>query len=353
MAIRRPAGTFNEKYAEDMAIVRTKTQWAMLVGFLVFLFAVPMFANERWLALISTIAVTVIAVHGLNVTTGYCGQISLGQAAFMAVGAYCSGLLSGMFGLPFWLCLICAGLAAGLVGVVFGLPSVRVKGFYLALATLAAHFIIMYVIVIPYPEVTGGSNMLSVPAATLGSIAFTSEKSCYYLIMVVAVLVTIFVKNLARMNVGRAFVAIRDNDLAAEAMGINVFRYKLLAFFVGCFLAGIAGSLWAHYCRVISPDDFTLMKAVWLVGMLIVGGLGSTLGAIMGVVFIQVLNELAMTAGPMLVKALPALGMNACAALVAMAFGVVVILFLVFEPRGLAHRWEILKSSYRLWPFSY
>jgi branched-chain amino acid transport system permease protein len=132
-----------------------------------------------------------------------------------------------------------------------------------------------------------------------------------------------------------------------------VFRYKILAFFIGCFLAGIAGSLWANYCRVISPDDFTLTKAIWLVGMLIVGGMGSTVGAIIGTIFIQILNELITFAGPTLITIFPELGVNSVAAWLQIGFGLVVILFLVFEPRGLAHRWEILKSSYRLWPFSY
>ena len=353
MAIRRPAGTFDSTYDKDMAIVRTRAQWGILIAFLILLCVLPAFVSGRWLAVINTIAVYIIAVHGVNVVTGYCGQISLGQAAFMAVGAYSSALLSGMFGVPFLFCLILGGLAAGLAGIIFGLPSVRVKGYYLAIATLAAQFIIMYLIIIPYPQITGGSNFLRVPPATLGGITFTSESSSYYLIMVVAVIVTFFVKNLARTRVGRAFVAIRDNDLAAEAMGINVFRYKLLAFFIGCFLAGIAGSLWAHYCRAISPDDFSFMKSLWFVGMIIVGGMGSTLGPILGVILIQILNELITDAGPALSAMFPQVGVNVTAAMVQISFGLVIVLFLVFEPRGLAHRWEIFKSSYRLWPFSY
>lgn len=354
MAIARPSGTFNSSYSEDMAILRTKEQWFMLAALIGFLLAMPLFASDHMLAIGTTIAVFLIAVHGLNITTGYCGQINLGQAAFMAVGGYTSALLAIHLGLSFWLCLPTAGLVTGLVGLLFGLPSVKVKGFYLALTTLAAQYIIIYIIKTPAYEWTGGSICLpGIPPARLGGIVLASEASYYYLAIAFTIVMTFFAKNLARSNIGRAFVAIRDNDLAAEAMGISLARYKLLAFFIGCFYAGIAGSLWAHYTRVISPDDFTLLKSIWFVGMLIVGGLGSTTGAILGVIFIQVLDELVVIFGPTLASLFPAIGAGISAALALMVFALVVILFLVFEPRGLAHRWQIFKNSYRLWPFSY
>jgi branched-chain amino acid transport system permease protein len=239
------------------------------------------------------------------------------------------------------------------VGILFGLPSLKVKEFYLALTTIAAQFIILYMIKTPFPEVTGGAIALHVPAVSLWGFVFETEEHFYYLIMFFLFLMTFFAKSITRSHIGRAFVAIRDNDIAAEAMGINLYYYKLLAFFIGCFYAGIAGAIWASYVKVISPDDFTLMGSIWMMGMLIIGGLGTTLGPIFGVIFIKALEELVLLSGPIIAAAIPQIGGQLSAASVEMAFGLALILFLIYEPRGFAHRWEILKESYRLWPFSY
>jgi branched-chain amino acid transport system permease protein len=295
----------------------------------------------------------VIALQGLNILSGYCGQISIGHTAFMAVGAYSTAILSGRYGIPFWLCLPCSGLLAGFVGVLFGLPSLRIKGYYLALTTIAAQFIIIYLIKNPFPEITGGAIALHVPDITLGKFIFESESRFYYLIIGLALLMTYFAKSMMRSHMGRAFIAIRDNDIAAEAMGINLYKYKLQAFFIKYFYAGVAGSMWAAYSRVISPDDFTLSNSIWQMGMLIVGGLGSTLGPIFGALFIKLLNELCVVAGPLITSLVPQIGAQFSAALIEMTFGATIVLFLVYEPRGIAHRWEITKESYRLWPFSY
>ena len=324
-----------------------------MIGLFFFLALFPLFADEYWLSIVSTIAVTVIALQGLNILSGYCGQISIGHTAFMAVGAYSSVLLAEHLGLPFWLALPCAGLCAGLVGIFFGLPSLKVKGLYLALTTIAAQFIILYLIRNPFAKYTGGAIAMQVPAVTLGKFVFETETHFYYLIMVFTILMTFFAKSITRSHFGRAFVAIRDNDIAAEGMGINLHRYKLLSFFIGCFYAGISGCLWAFYAQVISPDDFTLMNSIWQMGMLIVGGMGCTLGPIFGAIFIKALNEICTIGGPILASTIPWLGSQVSAALVEMIFAMILIFFLVYEPRGLAHRWEILKESYRLWPFSY
>jgi branched-chain amino acid transport system permease protein len=171
--------------------------------------------------------------------------------------------------------------------------------------------------------------------------------------MIMLIIMTFFAKSLMRSHFGRTFVAIRDNDIASEAMGISLYKYKLLAFFLGCFYAGIAGSIWAAYSRVISPDDFTLTNSIWYMGMMIIGGLGSTLGPFFGAIFIGVLREACVLCGPWVTSIIPQLGAQITASLVEMTFGITIILFLVFEPRGLSHRWEIMKESYRLWPFSY
>jgi branched-chain amino acid transport system permease protein len=347
-----PCGTFNQSYAQDMAILRTKTQWVILFVFLIFLFACPLFLSDTILTIMTIIGITIIAVLGLNILTGYCGQISLGHAGFMAVGAYTSGILCAKLGWSFWAALPCAALAAGIAGLIFGLPSLKIKGFYLIMATIAAHFIIIWVILQLY-NVTGGANGLAVPRPEIGGIVLKSEGSYFYLVMIIACLATFLAKNIVRTRAGRAFIAVRDNDLAAEVMGINLWSYKLLAFFIGCVYAGVAGSLSVHYIAFASVDQFPFMNSVWYLGMLIVGGMGSTAGAIFGTVFLKLLDELVTISGPILAATFPAIAVQAAASLSLIMRGLIIILFLIFEPRGLAHRWQMVKAYYRLWPFSY
>ncbi len=351
--MRLPSGVFNVSYLQDMTVFRTPYHRFGMMGLIGLLLLFPLFSSQYFLVLFNTIAVTVIALQGLNILAGYCGQISIGHSAFMAVGAYSSALLAARLGVPFWMCLPLAGLGAGLAGIFFGLPSLKVKEFYLALTTIAAQFIVIYLIKTPFPEITGGAIALHVPPLRVGGFTFETEVHFFYLILACVIATTFLAKSLTRSHIGRAFVAIRDNDIAAEAMGINLYKYKLLAFFIGCLFAGVAGAVWAVYVKVISPDDFTLMNSIWLMGMLIVGGLGTTLGPILGAIFIKALNELVILTAPLISAAMPQIGGQISAALVEMVFGLTIILFLIYEPRGLVHRWEILKESYRLWPFSY
>jgi len=347
-----PCGTRNYTYAEDMAIVRTRTQRVMLVAFLALLFTAPLYLGNYWLGVVNLIGITLVAATGLNILTGYCGQLSIGHAGFIAVGAYTSAILTGRLELPFLVGLICAGLTAGLVGLIFGMPSMRVKGFYLAITTIAAQFIIIWVI--NHWGVTGGFVGIRVPYASIGGFVFDSETSQFYLIMGITALCIFFATNLARTRMGRAFVAIRDNDLAAEVMGINLLRYKLLAFFIGCFLAGIAGSLLAHWIGFVNAEHFSISESILYVAMLIIGGLGTTLGPILGVVFIRLLQQvLTVEVVPFLEGTFSALPAGFATGVTPMLFGLAIILFLIFEPRGLAHRWMLSKAAYRLWPFSY
>jgi len=332
-----------------MAIFRTRTHWVMLIAFLIFLFTCPLFFGDRILTILTIMGITVISVHGLNILTGYCNQISMGHAGFMAVGAYTSAILTAKLGFSFWAALPCAALAAGIVGLIFGLPSLRIKGFYLIMATIAAHFIIIWVILQLY-GITGGSDGLAVPRPEIGGFVFKSKSSYFYLVMIIACLGTFLAKNIVRTRAGRAFIAIRDNELAAEVMGVNLWIYKLQAFFIGCVYAGVAGSLLVHYVAFATTDQFPFMNSVWYLGMLIVGGMGSTAGAIFGVVFLKLLDELVTIVGPILSAAVAP---QAAASLSLIMRGLVIILFLIFEPRGLAHRWEMVKSYYRLWPFSH
>ncbi len=347
-----PCGTRNFNYASDMAIMRTKTHWVLFFSFLVLLFAAPLYLNNYWLGVFNLLAITVIAATGLNILVGYCGQLSIGHAGFMAVGAYTAAILTNRFELPFLVGLICAGLMAGIIGLIFGLPSVRVKGFYLAITTIAAQFIIIWVI--NHWGLTGGFEGIRVPYASIGGFVFRSEASQFYLMMVITVLGIFFAKNLARTKVGRAFIAVRDNDLAAEVMGINPLYYKLLAFFIGCFYAGIAGALYAHWAGSLYAEQFSFTESILYVGMIIIGGLGTTLGPILGVVGISLLKQF-LTVGvvPFLENTFTMLPSGFATGVAPMVFGLVIILFLILEPRGLAHRWSLLKASYRMWPFSY
>jgi len=344
-----PCGVFNRNYEEDMAIVRTRLQWAWLIGFLILLFSFPLFLPGEYLYLLIYMGVGVIAALGLNILTGYCGQISIGQSAFMGVGAFSAGLLMTKTGLPFWFALPIGGIMAGLVGLLFGIPSLRVKGLYLALATLAAQFIIYFFIV----HFFEGDKGVHIPPPAIGGLVFSTDESFYYIVMALTVLFTFFAKSIVRTRAGRAFIAIRDNDIAAEVMGINIFRYKLLAFFVGCFFAGIAGALWATYMGLASAEHYTLLDSIWLLGMIVVGGLGTVSGTIFGVVFIRGFEYLVQLITPVLSGAIPALSGNMLAAFEVLSFGLIILLFLIFEPRGLNHRWEIIKTSCRLHPWAH
>jgi branched-chain amino acid transport system permease protein len=344
-----PCGIFSPSYAEDMAIVRTKAQWVILLVFLVFLFSAPLYFSDRILTIMTIIGITIISVHGLNILTGYCGLLSIGHVAFMAVGGYTSAVLCAKFGWTFWAALPCAALMAGMMGLLFGLPSLRVKGFYLIMATIAAHFIIIWLI-LQLRSITGGGDGMAVPRVAIGSFVFKSKSSYFYLVMIIACLATFVAVNITRTRAGRAFIAIRDNELAAEVMGVNLWTYKLLAFFIGCIFAGVAGSLLVHYYAFASPTQFPFMDSVWFLGMLIVGGMGSTTGAIFGAVSLKLLDELVTIVGPILSAVVAA---QAAASLGLIMRGLILILFLIFEPRGLAHQWEKIKAYFKLWPFSY
>ena len=344
-----PTGIRSYTYAQDMAIFRTKTHWVWLAVLLAFLFTAPLYWGNYWLGVANLIGITTIAAMGLNILTGYCGQLSIGHAGFIAVGAYTAAIMTNRFELPFLVGLICAGGVAGLVGMVFGIPSLRVKGFYLAISTIAAQFIIIWVIN-HWTSVTGGFNGMSVPPVSIGGLSFVTQASQFYLIMVIVIIVVFLAKNLSRTRVGRAFVAIRDNDLAAQVMGISLFRYKLLAFFIGCFLAGIAGSLFAHWTGFLNAENFTMMDSILYVGIIIIGGLGTTVGPIFGVLFIRLLQQLMTQISPVMEGALPNLPAGFTTGIGPMVFGLAIILFLIFMPRGLAHRWSLLRASYRLWP---
>ncbi len=344
-------GDFRETFAQDMAIFETAFARRALVAFLLLLLAVPLVAGSYWLDVANRIGIAVIGAVGLNILTGFTGQISLGNAAFLAVGAYTTALLAGRFALPFPLVIPAAGAATALVGMVFGIPSLRLKGLYLAMATLAAHFVVEFTVV-HWESVTGGVNGTSVPAPHLLGLSLDSDARLFYLILPLAAFLLLFAKNLFRTRTGKAFVAIRDHDISAEVMGVNVFKYKLLSFGVSSFYVGVAGSLLAYQARIISPENFPITVAIDYLAMVIIGGLGSVLGSILGAVFITLMPELLRLLSGTLSGTFPHM-VQLFASLKMGLFGLTIVLFLMFEPDGMAARWHRIRNYWKLYPFSY
>jgi branched-chain amino acid transport system permease protein len=344
------SGDFRTSYQADMAIFDSDLSRWLLAVFGIALLAFPAVATSYWLDVMNRVGIAVIAALGLNVLTGFTGQISLGNAAFLSVGAYTTAWLAGK-GVPFVVAMYVSGLVSALVGMVFGIPSLRLKGLYLAIATLAAHFIIEFVVV-HWEAVTGGVNGISVPSAQLGPFAFDSDKRLYYLVLAAAAFHLWFAKNLFRTRMGKAFIAVRDHDISAEVMGVNVFKYKLYAFAISSFFVGVAGSLLAYQAKIISPENFPLGVAIDQLGMIIIGGLGSVLGSILGAAFITLLPEFLRLLTSALSAWFPGL-VQLFAALKLGVFGLTIVLFLIFEPDGMAARWHRIKAYWKLYPFSY
>jgi len=351
--MRLPSGTYNVSYEEDMAIIRTRTQWWLFSLFILFLFLLPFIpgiGSRYMLGMINVALIWMVAVLGLCILTGFCGQISLGHAAFMACGAYTSAILMTHLNIGFWLAAPLAVLLTALVGVFFGLPALRLKGLYLIMATLAAQYIIIYFFT-HIPALTGGGEGMRVPIARLGDFELIGANANYYLILTSTVLATFIAVNIGRSQIGRAFISIRDNDIAAEVLGVNLTKYKLMAFAIGCGFAGWAGALWANNSQMLAYEQFSIMNSLWFLGALIVGGQGSVLGAIFGVLFVRLLFEGMTEIAPILSRILP--GAISIGSVGQITFGLAIILFLIFEPRGLSHRWQIIKASYRLFPFAH
>lgn len=353
MAVLRPAGEFDTSYAYDMATIRQRWQWWLLMAFILALYLLPFIASQSLVSLVNRIAITIITVQGLNLLTGYTGQISLGQAAFMTAGGYISALLVNYLGWSFFAALPVAALGAGVIGLVFGLPSLRVKGFYLAMATLAAQFIIPWFTRNAFPEILNGAQGLNVQVPVLFGIEFNNPQKYLFISLTALVLSTIAAHNISRSRLGRALIAIRDHDLAAELLGVNLFKYKLQAFFLAAVYAGVAGALAAHNIRHLNSETFGLIDSVVFLGMLVIGGLGSNLGPILGSLVVELLTEGATLFGPFFITLFPATAAGAVQALRPLFFGTTLMLFLIFEPRGLAHRWQLVKAAWRLRPFSH
>ncbi|MFC1883199.1 branched-chain amino acid ABC transporter permease [Thermodesulfobacteriota bacterium] len=348
-----PCGNFNESYQEELKIFETDfgRLW-LLIGLGILFGVIPFISSTYMLYILNTIGIYAIAAIGLNLLIGYTGQISLGHGAFFGVGAYAAAILSTRVGFPFWAAMLSAGFITAAVGIVFGLPSSRLKHLYLLIATLAGQFIIEYVL-LQWEALTGGIHGIVVTDSTLFGIDLGNDRTFYYVIFICFVILTWIAVNLMRTRYGRAFVAIRDNDKAAEGMGIPIFRYKLLSFAVSSFYAGIAGSLYAYYMMSITPEPFNLWLSIEFIAMIIIGGLGNIPGSVFGTVFIVFLNEGLSQITQYFMNIGAADWAITLAPLREFVFGLAIVLFIILEPKGLAEVWRIVRSNFRLWPFSY
>lgn len=316
------------------------------------LLALPQFLPQYWIYTLNLAAIAVIGALGLNVLTGYAGQISLAHASVLAIGAYTTAYLAKM-GVPFVLVIPAAGAIAALAGCLMSLPALRLKGLYLALSTLS-FFVIMDFAIRKAEFLTGGVGGTHVPPPTLAGYTVAGDKSFYYLFITLAALCAIFVGNLQRTWVGRSLMAVRDSDIAAEMAGISVFRTKLLAFAISSFLGGMAGSLLGYYLQFINPDNFGLSVSIAYIAMIIVGGMGSVTGSILGAVFMILLPEVLRVSVHGLSKVLPTLDVAAKGAFFEGAvYGLVIILFLMFKAEGLARFWRDMLTYFRNWPYGH
>jgi branched-chain amino acid transport system permease protein len=344
-----PTGIYFESYAAEARLLKTGRARVLVALLVAALLAVPLVSNAYVLGVGAQLFISLIAVLGLHVTVGMAGQINIAQSAFVGVGAFAAAKLAG-YGLPFWIVIPLAALITGLVSVLFALPAARVKGFYLALTTLAAQVLFPIVVLGLPAEWLGGLVGMPVEPLVVAGYTISSPGQFYYFTLAFALVMICAAFNLHRSGFGRALMAVRDNDVAAEVMGIDVLRVKISAFFVGSLFAGVAGACTAWFLQFVTVEAFTLFASIWYLGMLIVGGTYSPIGAILGVVFITVVQEGLHEVGTQVVRNVHEAG-GAIFAATNVALGVSILLVLIFEPRGLAHRWSVLKDTIQLWPF--
>jgi branched-chain amino acid transport system permease protein len=333
-----------KSYTDDLMIFAYRSDMAWAAVILALLLSVPLWAGNYWTYNLTLSGIYCIAALGLNILTGYTGLISLGHAAFFAIGAYTVGYLTTTLGQSFWLALPLGGIVAAAAGWVLGLPALRLSGIYLAIATMGFAFIVDQVI-LEWPAVTGGANGLLVNRPSLGPLSLSTDTAYYYLVLVMAILFVLLTKNMTRSPQARALAAVRDSEVAAQSMGIPLARVKTQAFAVSAFYTGIAGGLFAPLISFIGPDNFTIMESINLIVMIIVGGLASIQGAIFGAVFITLLSELIRVSKDVLPGFLAQqVGFQGA------VYGLVIMLFILFEPMGLYGRYRKLKYLFEVFP---
>ncbi|MFT5789722.1 MAG: branched-chain amino acid transport system permease protein [Shewanella sp.] len=351
----RPCGDFRTSYKADNTIFETKTIRLMTIALIAIACGAPLVLDGYFLTLFIQISYLGIAALGLNILVGFTGQISLGHGAFFGFGAFASAWLNTSFQIPVVLCIPLAGFLTMAVGMMFGMPAARIKGLYLAIATLAAQFIIEDFFARADWFSGGSSGSMAAPVNLFG-FEFDTDQSFYYIALFALVFMYIWGCNLMRSRDGRAFVAVRDHYLSAEIMGVKLNKYRLLSFGISSFYAGIGGALYAHYLGYVSAEGFTILMSIQFLAMVIIGGLGSIKGTLMGVVFMVLLPEMLETMVSLMQYTawgdIPMVT-DGLAYIKEMAIGLVIILFLIFEPEGLAHRWAQIKNYWKFYPFAY
>ncbi len=344
-----------QDYFEDIELFENRTQIFWLTVLLTFLFALPFLVKGYYLTVLNLMAVNAIVALGLNLLVGNTGQISLGHAGFVAIGAYTAVLLTKA-GVPFIFSFLGGGMMAALFGLILGIPSLKLEGPYLAIATLA--FGLAVTVIIGRLDFLGGRMGVSVPKLSLKWTGLKYDVSLYYLIIIITILLTLIMRNIVKSRIGRAFQAIRDSDIAASAIGVNLTKYKLLSFALSAAYAGFAGALWAFYLGFISPTNFTFVLSIMFLATIVLGGLGFVGGSIMGAVVMSFLNLQLEN-----VVDIPLLGgliesfsenfmMHSAISNVSWVFtGLILILIIIFEPLGLYGIWLRVKIYWKTWPF--
>jgi branched-chain amino acid transport system permease protein len=330
-------------YYQDIRLFKYGSTFFWYLALLVGCILVPLVIDDYILSQLTFICMYSVATVGLMLLTGYTGQVSMGHAAFFGIGAYTSAILTAK-GVPFILALPAAGILAGIVGIPIGLPALRLSGLYLAIATMGFGFIVEEVMV-RWESMTNGNMGMMVEPASIGPLVFESETQFYYLSLVVLILTILAAKNILRSPTGRAMVAIRDSEVAAQAMGISMAKYKTTAFVISAFFTGVAGSLYAHKITFINPESFWILVSIEFLAMIIIGGLGSIHGAIFGSAFIIFLPQLIVMSKEYMPKAIAdQTGLEAA------LYGIMIILFILFEPMGLYGRWRKTKFYFEMFP---
>jgi branched-chain amino acid transport system permease protein len=343
---------FKESYREDMKLFQTIWIKVWLWLFVALILILPFLADPYVIYIVNISEIAILGALGLNILTGCTGQISLGHAAFMAIGAYTVAILSSTAQFGFWLTLPLAGLLSALSGIVIGIPCLRLKGLYLAMATMAFGAVIEY-LAIHWESLTKGVRGISVPPIEIFGYPLDLDETFYYLMLAITTLLLVAGKNILRTKVGRAFIAIRDRDVAAELMGVNITNYKVLAFAVSSFYAGIAGGLYGYYTSYVHPEHFNIMISIEFIAMIIVGGMGTILGSIFGAVFITLVPEGLRWLSYAVGQSYPVVAEKFSEEWNIAVFGLLIMLFLIFEPGGLVAIWERVKTSFKTWPFTY
>jgi branched-chain amino acid transport system permease protein len=343
-------------YYEDVQFFRSGVSLFWFIVLIAFLALFPFFFKNYYVYVANYMAINVIVAIGLNILVGYTGQISLGHSGFFAIGAYGTLVLMSKVGLPFVIALPAAALATALFGFLIGLPALRLEGPYLSIATLG--FGLTITRVIGRIEFFGGRQGLHAPELTIGPWHLNTDRDFYYLLITLTVILTVAARNIIKTKVGRAFIAIRDADIAAETMGVNLMYYKTLAFAVSAFYTGIAGGLYAFVLRFIEPELFGLLMSILFLAMVVVGGLGSIFGAIAGACLLSYMdlelrNILSIPYVGLWLEALSKsyFSITGVSNIQFILYGLIMVLIMLFEPLGLYGFWIRTKIYWRTWPF--